>query len=138
MQFIEESSENNEKGISIEACVEKAKPIIERNGSCLLLIDVKNSKQHLDRAELQKQLESLIQELNVDFDQYFPENNLATPTRTEKGFPFLFGDGAWTAINDSIVITQIADHLATNYPEIEFHFNVAEDGYDNSGTRTVK
>jgi len=130
--------ENNEKGISIEACIKKANELIEQNGLCLFLMDVKGSKQIDNRRELNTQLESLIQELNIEFDRYFPENNLATSTRTEKGFPFLFGDGAWAAINNSEVIPQIIDYSAKNYPEIDFYYNVAEDGYDNNGTKTVK
>lgn len=130
--------ENGEKGIDIEACIKKANEIIEQNGLCLFLMDVKGSKQIDNRQELNTNLESLIRELNTEFDRYFPENNLATSTRTEKGFPFLFGDGTWAAINSSEVVSQIIDYSAKNYPEINFYYNVAEDGYDNSGTRTVK
>lgn len=134
----EKPTENYEKGMSIEACIKIANKLIEQNGLCLFLMDVKKSKQFSNRQELNTQLESLIQDLNTKFDEYFPENNLATPTRTEKGFPFLFGDGAWTAINDSEVIPKIIDYSSNNYPELNFYYNVAEDGYDENGTRTVK
>ena len=134
----EKLTENYEKGISVEACIKRANELIEQNGLCLFLMDTKGSRQLANRQNLNEQLESLIEELNTEFGNYFPENNLATSTRTEKGFPFLFGDGAWAAINNSEVIPKIIDYSTNNYPELDFYYNVAEDGYDNYGTRTVK
>ena len=101
-------------------------------------MDTKRSRQFSNRQELNKQLKSLIQELNTEFDNYFPENSLATSTRIEKGFPFLFGDGAWAAINNSEVIPKIIDYSSNNYPELDFYYNIAKDGYDDSGIKTVK
>lgn len=138
MSNSEKLTENYEKGISVEACIKRADEFIKKNGLCLFLMDLKGSKQFSNRQELNTQLGLLIQDLNTEFDEYFPENNLATSTRTEKGFPFLFGDGAWTAINNSEVIPKIIDYSSNNYPELNFYYNVAEDGYDEDGTRTVK
>lgn len=127
-----------EKEISIEKCIEKSQRIIDKNGICLFLMDVAGSKRFTDRQELQNRLLSLTHELNNEFDQYFPENKLATCTRTEKGFSFFIGDGTWAGINNSEVISKIVDYSTNNYPDISFHYNVAVDGWDEEGTRVVK
>lgn len=127
-----------EKGISVSKCVDKAKKYIEDNGACLFLFDVKDSKNCKDRQQLQIKLKSLISDMNIEFDQYFPKNNLATETREEKGFYSLLGDGSWVGINNSEVIPKMVEFMKEKLPDISFHFNVAKDGYDQEALKTVK
>ena len=129
---IEKSISKEEKGKTIEVCVSKANKYILENGMCLFIFDVQGSKKYIDRQELQTQLINIIKELNLEFDKYFPENNLATMSRQEKGFFNLLGDGSWAAINDSEVISMITKYLQDNYPNIQFYFDVARDGYDEA------
>ncbi|MDD2482823.1 MAG: hypothetical protein PHE32_03645 [Candidatus Shapirobacteria bacterium] len=128
------------KGISIEECVKKADSFIKKNGACLFLFDIKGSKKYSaeNRQKLQHQLIDMIASINTEFDQYFPKNNLATFVEEEKGFHSLLGDGSWVGINNSAVIPQIVDYIKENYSNIEFHFNVAKDGFDEEALKTVK
>lgn len=127
-----------EKGISVSKCVDKAQKYIKDNGVCLFLFDVKGSKQYEDRQLLQSKLKDLISDMNIEFDQYFPKNNLATETREEKGFYGLLGDGSWVGINNSEVIPQIVEFMNEKLPNVSFHFNVAKDGHDQEALKTVK
>ena len=127
-----------EKGISIEQCISKAENYIKENGMCLFLFDVKNSRNYPNRQELQEKLNKIIYNLNYEFDQYFPENNLATHIRTEKGFYSLLGDGSWVGINNAEVIPKITEYLKENCSEVSFHYNVAKDGWDDKAMKTIK
>lgn len=129
-----------EKGISVSKCVDKAQQYIKNNGVCLFLFDVKGSKKYSDesRKQLQIKLKDLISDMNIEFDQYFPKNNLATETREEKGFYGLLGDGSWVGINNSEIIPKIVEFMKEKLPDVSFHFNVAKDGYDHEALKTVK
>lgn len=127
-----------EKGISVSKCVDKAQKYIEDNGVCLFLFDVKGSKKYEDRQLLQSKLKDLISDMNIEFDQYFPKNNLATETREEKGFYGLLGDGSWVGINNSEVIPKMVEFMKEKLPGVSFHFNVAKDGHDHEALKTVK
>jgi|WetSurMetagenome_2_1015567.scaffolds.fasta_scaffold211033_2 hypothetical protein len=131
MTSIEKDESKVEKGISTEECLAKAKKYISENGICLFLFDVQDSAKFEDRQALQTQLFDLINELNLNFDKNFPENNLATQSRQEKGFSNLLGDGSWVAINDFKVILMIVEYIQNNYPNISFYYDVAKDGYDD-------
>lgn len=128
------------KGISVEECVKKAESLIKKNGTCLFLFDVKGSKKYSieGRQKLQYQLIDMITGINTEFDEYFPQNNLALLVEEEKGFNSLLGDGSWVGINNSAVIPKITDYIKKNYSNIEFHFNVAKDGFDEKALKTVK
>lgn len=130
MNSIEKFVSKEEKGITIEECVDKANKLISENGICLLLFDVQGSKKYIDRQELQTKLINLIHELNIVFDEYFPENTLATQSRLEKGFFNLLGDGSWVGINNSEVIPMVANYVHENYSNISLNYDVAKDGYD--------
>jgi len=132
MNRIETNKLIEDKGMSIEDCVDKAKKYISENGLCLFMFDVQGSKKFEDRQELQTQLLNLLKELNSKFEKYFPENNLAVQSRQEKGFFNLLGDGTWAGINDSEVIPMIQEYIQTNYPNISFYYGVARDGYDEA------
>ena len=125
------------KGLTIGECTAKAETYISKNGVCLFLFDVKGSKQSPNREELQEQLFCLTNELNIEFDRYFPENNLATISRQEKGFYSLLGDGSWVGINNAEVIPMIVNYIQKSYPNISFYYDVAVDGYDEA-TKLVK
>ncbi len=118
------------KGSSIEDCVKEAEKIISKYGICLLLFDVKNSKGFDNGQRLQKQLESMIKDLNEKFSKYFPETDIATYVRKERGFMVLLGDGSWAGIDSSEAIKKIVEYQKENYPDIPLYWDVAKDGFD--------
>lgn len=139
MKEFSPSPENKiEKGISVSKCVDKAQKYIKDNGVCLFLFDVKGSKNYKDRQQLQIKLKDLISDMNIEFDQYFPKNNLAVQTREEKGFYGLLGDGSWVGISNSEVIPKMVEFMKEKLPDVSFHFNVAKDGRDHEALKTVK
>lgn len=141
MKEIPNNIENKtKKGISVEECIKKADSLIKKNGACLFLFDVKGSKKYSneDRQKLQYLLKDIFTEMNIEFDKYFPQNNLAVETRKEKGFYGLLGDGSWVGINNSEVIPKMVDFIHQKCPNISFHFNVARDGYDQESMKTIK
>ena len=139
-EFTSKIENTTEKGITIDECVKKAQDLIDKNGICLFLFDVKGSKKYSteDRQKLQIELINLIKDMNIEFDDYFPKNNLATVTREEKGFYLLLGDGSLVAINNSEVIPKITDFINQKLPNVSFHYNVACDGYDQKAMTTIK
>jgi hypothetical protein len=132
MQQPEKFSPEKNKGLPITECVAKAQEYIAKNGVCLFLFDVQGAKNYQNRSELQTRLLLLIQDLNHQFFQYFPENNLATCTRKEQGFFNLLGDGSWVGINDAAVIPMIDNYIKKNYPDLSLYYSVAENGYDEA------
>ena len=104
----------------------------------MFLFDVKNSKKHPNRQLLQEQLTQLITNLNSEFEQYLPENNLMVSIRSEKGFSYLFGDGSWAGINNSEAIIKIVDFVHQKMPSVEFYFDVAQHGFDSSNLKIIK
>jgi len=126
------------KGISLELCIEKAEEYIKQNGMCLFVLDVQGSQKLRERINLQVQLESLVGELNALFEDFLPENNLTTVSRTEKGFNQILGDGIVAGISNADVIPATAQYIKDSYPFIPFYYNVAVDGYDDEAMRTIK
>jgi hypothetical protein len=129
---------SNSKGLTIDECLNKAEEYIKMYGMCLFLLDVKGSKSYRSRQKLQDVLTQIMNDLNKEFNEYFPENNLATVVRKEKGFFEWLGDGAWVGINNSIAIGKIKKFLDEKYPEVSFYWSVAKDGYDEEGIKVVK
>lgn len=125
------------KGMSLEECVEKARKFIFKYGSCLLLFNVKNSKKFKDRQELNYNLFNMMQDLNKKFEEYLPENNLAS-IRKEKGFVSLLGDGSWAGITSPGIIAEIINYQKREYPEIPLYWGIAKDGRDEEGTKIVR
>jgi len=130
--------EKPKKGVTIDECIKKADKYIRAKGLCLFLFDVKDSKKYLDRQELQHQLVSLAADLNSEFNEYFPENDLMVINQKEKGFINFLGDASWAAINSSEVITKIANFMSEKMPSIKFHFDVARDGFDSPNLKIAK
>lgn len=128
----------NDKGSSVEDCLTKANEFISKNGLCLFLFDVKGSKKYKNHQMFQEELLSLITSLNLEFEQYFPENNLMVATRTEQGFSHLFGDGSWAAINHPEAVERIIEYIHQKMPLTEFYFDVAQDGFDSSNINILK
>lgn len=127
-----------QKGKSIEECVKKAKKYIQKKGICLFLFDVKDSRKACNRNELNNLLIKMMEDLNFKFEEYFPENYLATYTRKEKGFEILLGDGSWAGINNAEIIPKIIDYQKIEYPDIPLYWGVAKNGWDTEGTKIVK
>ncbi|MDD4106470.1 MAG: hypothetical protein PHX84_00805 [Candidatus Shapirobacteria bacterium] len=132
------NSEKIQKGVSIEECIKKADKYIKNNGSCLFLFDVKGSRIHPNRQQLQEQLIDLMANLNSEFEQYLPENNLMISPRFEKGFSSILGDASWAGINNSEVIVKIVDFIHQKMPTVEFHFDVAQHGFDSPNLKIIK
>ncbi len=124
------------RGLTIEECVKKSEELISKQGNCLLLFDVCNSRQY-NIKKLNVQLKLFMQKVNDKFEKYFPENDLATITRKEKGFYALLGDGAWAGINSPEVIPKIIKYQKENFPEFSLRWQIAKDGYDE-GANLVK
>jgi hypothetical protein len=127
-----------EKGLTIEQCVDKAEGYISKQGICLLLFDVKGSTNFSDKTYLINCLQAMMQDLNSQFGDYFPENTLANSITSEKGFNFLLGDASWTGINSSKAIPEIVTYQKQNYPNIPLYWGVAEDGFDKEGVKIAK
>ena len=87
-------SKKESKGLSIEECIKRADELISKNGVCLLLWDVKGSRNFEDVNGLSIQLFKMMEDLNKKFSEYFPKNTLATMTREEVGFWGPLGDGS--------------------------------------------
>lgn len=126
------------KGMSLEDCIKISKKLISKRGICLLLFDVKNSKEFKDRNELNKQLKYMMKDLNTKFDVYFPENNLAVYNRKEKGFEILLGDGSWAGINSAEKIKEIIEYQKKTYPDIPLSWGIAKDGWDKKQLEIVR
>ena len=129
------------KGMNLEECVSYADECISENGECLLLFDVDDFKR-MDSDNRYVILETMMEDFNQKFDEYFPVNNLATKDystpREEKGFQVTLGDGSWAGINSSEVIPKIIEYQRENYPDISLSWGVARDGYDNERLKLVR
>jgi len=125
------------KGMTLEECVDKAREYIAANGTCLFLFDVKGSK-NFDPRGLMDRLRSMMEDLNSQFAQYLPENDLAVYERKETGFVFILGDASWAGINTADVIPTIVEYQQQHYPDIPLYWGVAKDGYDREGTKIAK
>jgi hypothetical protein len=80
----------------------------------------------------------MMKDLNLKFESYFPKNSLATPTRLEKGFEVLLGDGTWAGINSADVIPDIVKYQLQNYPHIPLYWDIARDGFDDDNLEIVR
>ena len=118
------------KGMSIDECVELADNFIRNQGMCLLCFDVKNSRGFKDSKELVKRLNHMMNDINQNFANYFPEQCLANYVRVEKGFQTLLGDGSWAGINSSEIIPKIIEYQKNKYSNIPLYWGVARDGFD--------
>jgi hypothetical protein len=131
-------NENPKKGVSVDECIKKADKYISTNGSCLFLFDIKDSKKHPNRQQLQEDLLNLMTSLNSEFEQFLPENNLMVSVRTEKGFSNLLGDASWACINNSGVILKIVDFIHQKMPSVQFYFDIAQHGLDSQNLKIIK
>ena len=124
--------------LTIDQCVARAEAYIQQNGACLMLMDVIGSRQFMDDERRNQDFVAMIHQLNQQFDEYLPENNLTAIDRTEKGFHIIMGDAVTGGISDSRVIPAVAEFAETNYPHIPLRYGIAKDGYDNEGIALIK
>ena len=127
-----------QKGTSLKRCISRAEKFISENSICLLLFDVKNSREFKDRNKLQKIIKKMMEDLNYQFRNYLPENNLAVFSQKEKGFQKLLGDGSWAGINSPQIILKIVQYQKKTYPQIPLYWNIAKNGYDGKNTQIVR
>ena len=115
--------------MTLEECVSEASRLISKNGVCLLSFDVVDSRNSPDRAQLQLDLFDLAADLNKEFEEYLPENDLAIYTVMEKGFKSFLGDQSWAGISSTEIIPEIIEYQKQHYPHILLYWEVVEDGY---------
>lgn len=126
------------KGMSVDECIQNVENFIGSRGACLLLFDVRGSRNFENPKNLVDILSQMMKDINQKFGKYFPEHELAAYSRKEKGFQFLLGDGSWTGINSANIIGEIVDYQMKNYPNIHLYWGVAKDGYDDERIKIVK
>ncbi len=131
-------AEKKKKGLTIDECVKKAGMYISKYGMCLLLFDVKGSKDFPDKRQLIEKLLVMMKDLNAEFGDYFPENDLAVESRKEKGFCCLLGDASWAGINNAEIIPKIIEYQENKYSDIPVYWGVAKDGYDKEGVALAR
>jgi len=123
--------------MSVDECVQNAEVFIQSQGTCLLLFDVKGSKD-FNTNNLMSKLSFMMKDLNQRFEEYFPEHELAAYSRKEKGFQFLLGDGSWTGINSAEIIPEVIRYQRKKYSDIPLYWGVARDGYDRDGMKIIQ
>lgn len=135
----ETQPQNQEKGISIGDCIEKAQVLIDRNGLCLFLVDIKESKNLSvqSRQDVYKAFSTVLQEIETQDAAYLPAHQAIAGIRTDQGF-YRIGDAAIAGINHTQVITDTAESLRLGLPDVAFHYNVAIDGFDDEAIRTIR
>lgn len=79
--------------MSVGECVQNAEIFIRDQGVCLLLFDVKGSRNFENSNDLVTRLLGMMKDLNIRFKDNFPEHNLAVNSRIECGFQYLLGMG---------------------------------------------
>ena len=120
------------KGLTIEECVKKAEKFIESQGVCLLLYDIKGSRNFEINEFIQKRAE--IQEsLNNKFSKYMPKNDLDFRGIFKKGFQLQRGDAAVAGINSAEIIPEIVKYQKEMFPDVQLYWSVAKDGFDKKG-----
>jgi hypothetical protein len=130
--------EKSPKGMDLEECMDRATRFIGRNGMCLFLMDIVDSRLYPDQTKLFRDFDQLLIDLDAEFREYLPQNNLAVRARADQGFNVFWGDGAGGGINDASAIPRIMEFASENYPEIKLRYAVAEDGYDREGVKLIK
>lgn len=124
--------------LSIPECVARADELIEKNGICLMLMDIIGSREFFYDPQFRRDFSVLTSDLSYLFEEYLPEHNLVVAGRLEKGFNIILGDGVTAGINSSAVIPLAAEYAETFYPHIPFRYGVAEDGWDKQNIALLK
>ncbi|MBU2576495.1 MAG: hypothetical protein KKF50_02125 [Nanoarchaeota archaeon] len=117
-----------EKGLSLEQCIKRATSIIQKQNICLLLFEVKDSRNTKD---LYEKIQSMTSGINTTFKKYLPKNDLGVPGIFIQGFRVFRGDSAYAGINSVEVISKIQEYQKEKFPEIELYWSIAEDGFDD-------
>lgn len=128
--------------LTVEQAQSKAAKLIAEHGLCLFIVDIEDSRKHIDQLATENspwlQLEKLTRSANEQLSEYLPENNLAAGQwRTEKGFDFGLGDARWAAINDAEFIAKFVKLQGELTPELRLHYGIAKDGW-SEGMELVK
>ena len=118
------------KGLPPKQCTARAEQILQEQDLCLLLFDVKDSKNIKD---LNKKLHVMIEDIYLTFEEYLPRNDLGVPQDFIKGFRIFRGDSGYAAINSIDAISEIQKYQKEKYPEIELYWGIAKDGLDDNG-----
>lgn len=63
--------------------------------------------------------------------EHFPSSRIITDSRVDVGF-YRIGDAALAGIQDASVISATHEALLAALPDVQFHYNVARDGYDDA------
>ena len=124
--------------LSLPECVARADELIEKNGICLMLMDIIGSRRFFHDSQFRRDFSVLISDLSYLFEEYLPEHSLIVADRPEQGFNIVLGDGVAAGINSSTVIPLVAEYTETFYPHIPFRYGVAEDGWDKPNIALLK
>ncbi len=119
------------KGLPIDECVRRASRYISEQGMCLLLFDVKGSRNFPESYCMEKKLEEMADDINCKFSGYLPENSLAG--KLGKGFSIFRGDSGIGCINSVDAVREISDYQKARYGEISLYWSVAKDSDDREG-----
>ncbi len=118
------------KGMDVAECVEHAEHYLEDAAACLLLFDVKDSRNAENRQQLHQDLQGLLDDLNQEFAAYLPNHNLVAPLREESGFNIIYGDGGAAGINEAEIIPEIVAYQEEHYEHVPLYWGVAKDWTD--------
>ena len=122
----------HKKGLTIEECVRRAKKFIDSQGVCLLLYDIKESRNFEVNEFVQKRRE-MQESLNNKFSKYMPKNDLDFMGIFKKGFQIYRGDAAVAGINSAEIIPEIVKYQKEMFPDVQLYWSVAKDGFDKKG-----
>ncbi len=110
----------HKKGLTIEECVRRAEKFIGSQSVCLLLYDIKGSRNFEVNEFIQK-------------SKYMPKNDLDFRGIFKKGFQIYRGDGAVAGINSAEIIPEIVNYQKKMFPDVQLYWSVAKDGFDKEG-----
>lgn len=125
-------SQGRKRGaLTAEECFARASELIAEHGICLFLVDIVHStSQGWDYHDRQFELLSRYRLRATElFGHAMPENSLAGSYRVDRGFEGVFGDAAWTAIEDPELVWSLIELKDREFPELQLHYGVAADGY---------
>ena len=122
----------HKKGLTIDECVRRAKEFIDDQGVCLLIYDIKGSRNFEINEFVKKRLE-MKERLNNKFSKNMPENDLDFRTIFKKGFQIQRGDAAVAGINSAEIIPEIVNYQKEMFPDVPLYWSVAKNGFDKKG-----
>ncbi len=132
--------EKKKGALTLDECLEKAARLIEENGICMFIVDIKGSTNYGTESNVDyfKELFRFTKEVSEKYDSLFPVNHLSIgPSRTEKGFEYGLGDARWAGVDSIETIKLIHEYKEKNFPNLPLYYGVAADGW-SEGIELIK